>query len=192
MVKLSQPHLWLFALRRRSRQAVAGAAIVTLVTIPAVMVTGPQLWADWLAQLGRATDPSWDLGGIALPRFLGVAGTVIAMACALACLVVRPSKAGVWVGLLSVIGATSLHTFGLLFLVPAMLLIRREIALVAAVLIATFTYPATWLAIVAVGAAWIAGERFDGLREPDASSVSGDPRLDRPRTPVGVSALHPS
>ena len=43
--------------------------------------------------------------------------------------------------------------FGLLFLLPAMRLVRREIALVAAILVATYEASFIWIAIVLV--AWV-------------------------------------
>jgi hypothetical protein len=148
-IKVSQPHAWLYVLRRRPRGAVAGAAIVALVALATVPLTGLGLWVDWLEQLRRATDPTWELGGIAIARLIDpVLGFVIAAAGAVLAFVWAPRRhAGAWVGLVSVVAASSLHTFGMLFLVPAMLLIRREVALLAAILIATTTYQGTWAAI---------------------------------------------
>ena len=48
---------------------------------------------------------------------------------------------------MSVVGALSLHIFGLLFLVPAMLVIRLEAALLAAIFIATYSYEGAWAGI---------------------------------------------
>ena len=154
-VKVSQPHAWLYVLRRRPRAALAGAVIVGLVALATVPLTGTGLWFDWLAQLRRATDPAWELGGIAIARLLHPAlGFAIAVIGAVVILVWAPRQhAGAWVGLIAVVAATSLHTFGMLFLVPAMLLIRREVALLAVMLIATTTYQGTWAAIALVTAA---------------------------------------
>ncbi len=109
--------------------------MLVLATLP---LTGIQIWFDWLAQLRRASDPHWAYGGFAMTRFVP---TLVGVAVALACLVsvwfVPRRDGGPWVGLLSTVGAVSLHTFGLLFTIPAMLAIRLEIALVAACLIAT-------------------------------------------------------
>ena len=66
--------------------------------------------------------------------------------------VVPPRRASAWIGILALVGAPSLHMFTLLFLLPAMLLIRREIALVAAILVASFVASYIWVAIVMV--AW--------------------------------------
>ena len=68
-------------------------------------------------------------------------------------------RAGAWVGLLSVVGSLSLHIFGLLFLVPAMLLIRREAALMAAIFIATYSYEGAWAGIAICAAGMVVVER---------------------------------
>jgi hypothetical protein len=52
------------------------------------------------------------------------------------------------VGALAVIGAPSLYLSGILMLVPALLLVRREVALVSAILIATSTYAGAWAGIL--------------------------------------------
>ena len=75
--------------------------------------------------------------------------------------------------MLSVWGTPSLHPFGLLFLVPAMLLIRRELALIGATLIATTTYQGSWVGIVIVSLALLASLRYPALREPVARSDGG-------------------
>lgn len=123
---------------------------------------------DWLAQLRRATDSAWELGGIAIARLIDPAiGLVVAFASMLAVVFLLPRRnVGAWVGALAVVGASSLHTFGTLFLIPAMLLIRREFALMAAMLIATTTYEGTWAGILIVAVAMAAGLRWPALMEP--------------------------
>ncbi len=73
-------------------------------------------------------------------------------------------RAGPWVGILSVVGTPSLHVFGVLPMLPAFLSIRRELALLAAVFLATLTEPGLWLAIAIVAASYAAGERFTAFR----------------------------
>jgi hypothetical protein len=161
-VKVSQPHPWIYVLRHRPRAAIGGALVVILVVAATVSMTGTDLWFDWVAQLRLAGDPTWDLGGFAMPRFLppGV-GLVIAIACVVAVWFVPRERAGAWVGLLSVVGSLSLHIFGLLFLVPAMLLIRREAALMAAIFIATYSYEGAWAGIAVCAAGMLIVERAE-------------------------------
>lgn len=144
--------------------AVAMAGGFAFVTLPLV---GPEAWGDWLEQLLRATNGDWLLGGFALPRLLPGIGLVIsAMAC-LGVLFLRTRDAGAAIGILSVIGAPSLYIFGLLFILPAMLRVRREVALVAAILVATYTYAGAWAAVVLVALAYAAASRLPALREPE-------------------------
>ena len=163
-IKISQPHPWLYVLRRRPRAALVGALVVVLVVAATVPLTGINLWFDWIAQLRLAGDPTWDLGGFASPRFLPPGmGLGVAAACLAAVWFVPRDRAGAWIGVLSVVGSLSLHIFGLLFLVPAMLLIRREAAIVAAICIATYSYEGAWAGILVI-AVTLAGMSFGGPR----------------------------
>jgi len=166
--KGSQAHAWAYLLFRRPRAAIVGLAIVAAVVLATLPFTGIGVWADWIAQVRRAADPSWALAGIAIGKHLPV---VLALAISVGSIValafVPRAQAGAWVGVLAVIGAPSLHTFGLLFLVPAMLVIRREIALVAALFVAIYTEPGMWIGIALVVGSFVAGARVPALREPD-------------------------
>lgn len=163
-IKVSQPHAWLFVLHYRWRAATIGAIAVGALVILALPLTGTQLWFDWIDQLRRAGNPAWTSGGFAMPRYLP---PLVAFGVALACVVVVwfvPRRdGGPWVGVLSTVGAVSLHQFGLLFLVPAMLMIRLEIALLAACLIATHTTRGSWAGIILITAAYTAS-RFAPVR----------------------------
>ena len=174
-LKVSQLQPWLFLARHRPAAAAVGVAAVVGVVALSLPLTGTNLWLDWLAQLGRATDPAWELSGIALARFTppGV-GLVVTVVATLAVTVI-PNRTGAaaWIGLLSVWGTPSLHPFGLLFLLPAMLVIRREIALVAAMLIATTTYEGSWAGIVLITVAFVGAARYRGLAEPAPSDLPG-------------------
>ena len=62
-VKATQIHAWLAVAVRSPRAALAGAApwvVVVAVTLPLV---GIGLYADWLAQVARASDPAWPAMG---------------------------------------------------------------------------------------------------------------------------------
>ena len=90
---------------------------------------------------------------------------VVAVTTAL-CLVVPVARLGAWTGILTVVGAPSLRIFGVLFAVPAMLTIRREMALLAAAAIATYTLEGLWLGLLLILGTLLAAERYPGLREP--------------------------
>lgn len=139
-IKVSLAHTWLYVLRRRPRSALAGAIVVGVVVIATLPLVGLDRWGDWLGQASRSGDPSWQAVGwpvsVLIGRPLGLLVTVITL---VAVLFVPIRHAGAWLGLLTVIGAPSLHIFGLIFLLPAMLEVRRDVALAAALLIATYT-----------------------------------------------------
>lgn len=182
-VKVSQPQAWLAVLRRRPRIALIGAAVVAVVAVLTLPFTGIAIWGDWFEQLKRATDPTWELGGIAIGRFVNpTLGLVAVIASTLAILLVLPRRhRGAWVGVLAVVGASSLHSFGTLFLIPAMLIIRRELALVAVLLIATTTYEGTWAGILIVAGAMALGLRWPALLEPISGSGPGSGPRSAPR-----------
>jgi len=165
--KLSQPHAWVALLRRRPRAALAGLAVVGCLALATLPLVGLDLWVAWTEQLRRATDPAWPLAGASLtagmPPFVGLSVTAVT---ALLCLVVPVARLGAWAGLLTAVGAPSLRVFGVLFALPAMLTIRREIALIAAALIASYTLQGLWLGLFLVLGTLLAAERYPALREP--------------------------
>jgi hypothetical protein len=172
-IKVSQPQAWLYLLRHRTAGAVIGALVVAGLAAASLLVTGIAIWFDWLEQLRRATNPEWELGGIAVSRLIHpVLGFVITALSFLAIVLFVPKRrAGAWVGMLAVVGSPSLHNFGTLFLIPAMLVVRREIALVAAMVMATTSYEGTWAGILLVSGAMVAGLRWPGLLEPDGAAT---------------------
>jgi hypothetical protein len=165
-LKVSQPHVVVHMLRwDRRAAAVAILAIGSLVAVT-LPLTGTSIWMDWIEQLRLAADPGWLMGGLSLARRLSSPlATVVVLACLAAVFFVPTAHAARWVGVLLVLGAPSVHTYYLLFLLPAMLHIRREIALVAALLIATYTEPGWWLGIALVAGALALSRSQAGLLE---------------------------
>ena len=167
-VKVSQVHAFVYLLLHRPRAALAGLACLGLLVAATLPFTGIAIYGDWVAQLGRAADPSWIYAGtglwLVLPREVALA---IAAASVVALWWVPRRGAGMWVGVLAVIGGLSLHTYGLLFLVPAMLRLRREIALVGALFIGALnpTGLAVGATVIVVGA--VASIAYPALREPE-------------------------
>lgn len=171
-VKIGLFHPWLHLVRVHRRPAVAGALVLSSLALLSVLLMGTEVWREWLAQLVRATDPAWQYGGFALSRLIGPAGIAAVAVLAVAVAVGRPgTMAGV--GICMVVGAPSLYIFGTLFLLPAMVRIRREVALGAAVLIATNTYLGVWLGILLVSGAYAVATTLGWLREPGAEPGAG-------------------
>jgi hypothetical protein len=163
-LKFTQPHAWAALLRRRPWAALLGivaAAVVVLATLPLV---GVGAWQAWVAQLGRAEDPAWALRGSSLvqllPGLLSPAATGLTV---LLVMVVPTRRLGAAAGLLLVLGAPSLRSYGVLFLLPAMLAVRRDVALLAAILIGTGVMAGMWAGILLVALAFAAGDRLDTL-----------------------------
>ena len=167
-LKVSQPHVAVHLARREARVVVVAVVAIAILVMATLPLTGATLWFDWIAQLRRAADPGWLLGGPSLSSYLPAPlGLVVVAGCLVAVLFVPRASAAAWVGALLVVGATSLHTYYLLFLLPAMLRIRLEIALVGALLIATYTEPGWWAAIaIVVGALALSRWRPDLLEPP--------------------------
>ncbi len=167
-LKISQPHGLLALGRRRPVAALWGLAAAALVALATLPLVGIGAWQAWLDQLARAADPAWALRGSSLvqlaPGPLSVALTALS---ALAVLAAPSRRLGAAAGLLLVLGAPSLRTYGALFLLPAMLEIRREAALVAACLIGLGTAPTLWAGIAIVAIAFIARSRVPWLAVPE-------------------------
>jgi len=68
--------------------------------------------------------------------------------------------------------APNMHDYQALFLLPAMLRIRREFALMAAFLTATATVQGWWLSIAIVAVTMLLGRRWPVLYEPGGGVVS--------------------
>jgi hypothetical protein len=58
-----------------------------------------------------------------------------------------------------IVAAPNVHTYYFLFMLPAMLMVRREVALVAAALVATYWPGLDWVAVALI-AATLAGSSF--------------------------------
>lgn len=166
-LKTSQVHAWVYLLLHRRIAALAGLGALLALILVTLPITGLDLWTGWIQQLQRAADPAWVYGGNGLGRILPpVASLALAGASLIALRWVPRANAGVWVGLLSVVGGLSVHTYGLLFLLPAMLHVRREVALVGALFIGMLNPQGILIgsAVIIVGTA--ASIVFPALREP--------------------------
>ena len=163
-LKVSQVHAWLYVLRRRPAAALIGLVPFALLAVVTLPVVGLPLWFDWLSQAGRSGDPSWPYIGAPLSILVGLPlALVLTVVSVLAVFFVPPRRASAWIGILALVGAPAVHMFTLLFLLPAMLLIRGEIALVAAILVATFVASYIWVAIVLVAWSLAAMDRWPNV-----------------------------
>ena len=173
-MKVSQPHTWLYVLRRRPVDALIGAAVVTVVAAATIPITGIGLWTDWLVQLRRAADPAWDVGGIAVARLVSPwLGFTVVMASFVAILLLcrRVERAP---GSASSPSSERRHSTRSERCSSS----RRcsssgeSSRWLPQFLIATTTYEGTWAGILIVLAAMVAGLRWPALLEPDVSQPS--------------------
>jgi hypothetical protein len=167
LLKITQVFPWVHLLGRRPVAALAGAIVAAMIVGATVLVTGTQLWVAWLDLLAAASakpEIGWTYSLIA-PLGTGWEVLVLALA-AVGALMVRGPRAGLLVGILLVIASPSLRMHGLEFLLPAMLFIRRELALVGALLISIYVGTPVWFGLFVVVGATVAALRVSGLREP--------------------------
>jgi len=163
-LKLTQPHAWAALLRRRPVAALLGLTVMVAIAAATLPLVGVGAWQAWIAQLGRAADPAWALRGSSLVQLLpGILSPVATGLTVLLVLAVPTRRLGAAAGLLLVLGAPSLRSYGVLFLVPAMLAVRRDLALVAVILVGTGVMAGMWAGILLVTLAFVAGDRLDAF-----------------------------
>jgi hypothetical protein len=176
-LKVAQVLPVLYLARRRFRAAFLGVAILGVVALASLPLTGLHIYADWLAQLQRASDPAWTIGGVSLSRGLGIPDTIpIAVGIVLA-LLVRGRDSAAWLGIVLIVAAPSVHGYTFLFLLPALLAIRRDIAIpIGALFLIPYTVP-WWLASLVAACLLLASVRWGWLRAPRRSDASERPAM---------------
>ena len=159
--KAAQLQVLAFMAFRRPRVAIAaviGVGGLALVMLPAV---GLDQWWAWLASGVRAGDPSWPVIGAPLSTLVPRPVALIATAASiLVATRVGGPHAVAWLGLLIIVGAPTLHLFGFIYLLPALLLLRRDLALALAALTATAISQALWVAVAATALLLLASRRW--------------------------------
>ena len=171
------PLAWI--VRPRPRAGIIGGAVLVVVAVAALPFTGIGLYRDWLDQLGRAADPSWAPAGGPLAFLVGrPLATAAAIVAVVGMFFVRGRDAGAWVGIALLVAAPSIHGYGMLFLLPTLLVLRRDLALCLAILIARYNIYAWWIAIALAAVSLAASNRLPALRAHPASEqdegASGD------------------
>jgi hypothetical protein len=163
-LKVSQVHGWLLVARLRPRAALLGLlplVALVAVTFPAL---GMEPYRAWIAQGQRAVDPAWAPIGAPLSLLVGRPVAIAVSVASLVLVFLIPRRqAAVWTGVLLVVGAPSVHTYAWLFLLPAMLVLRREIALLGALYFASYHPLGWWLGCAQMAAALALGGRYPAL-----------------------------
>lgn len=167
VVKVSQVQAWVVVLRRAPHAALAAAAVVGVIVLATLPFTGLPIYGEWLDQVRRAADPAWALIGSPLLLFLPAPLAWSLAALSIVAMLLLPRRdAGAWAGIATLVAAPNVHTYTWLFLLPAMLSVRREVALLAALAVATSQPAVQWLGLLAVAACLGLSGRWPTLREP--------------------------
>jgi len=155
--------VWL--LRLRPRAAIIGGAALAAVALAMLPFTGLTLYRDWMDQLGRAADLSWAPAGAPLDFMIGRPLALVAAGLAVgAMFFVRGRDAGAWIGIAMLVAAPSLHGYGMLLLLPTLLILRRDIAITMAILIARYNPYSWWLSIGIAAICLAASKAYPALR----------------------------
>lgn len=199
-IKPAQPHAWLALLGRRPRWAIIGGLAVAVVLAATIVLAHPHLYRQWIGQIGRAATARSTVG-LAITRTAGPVGVtaITLISFPIAYLLGRrlqPDRLVAWLGLLLLPAQANLHTYYWLFMLPAMVRIRTEVALACALLIAVGRYEWQWASFALVALALAAAERWPWLRSSrwfaprdhgpgSAVESNGRDATDRPRAVVG-------
>jgi hypothetical protein len=183
-LKVTQLVPVLFLARRRLRAAVFAVLAIATCALLMLPFTGVSVYGEWLAQLARANDPSWHEGGVPLSRVLGLPDLPFELAGLAIVLTVRGRDAAAWLGIAMIVMAPSIHDYGFLFLIPALMTLRRDLTItLAAFFLGYYHTYAWWTCTLIVAYLMIASLRWSWLRA--ASPVgSSDARIDRTIDPT--------
>jgi hypothetical protein len=168
-LKVTQLLPVLYLARRRFKAALIGLAALAALAIVMLPLTGISIYGDWLAQLQRAADPNWTVGGVALGRRIGVPDLVLAAFGIAIALSVRGRDAVAWLGIALLIATPSVHGYTFLFLLPGLLVIRRDwTILLATLFLGVYHAIGWWMACLLVAYFLIASARWEWLRAVDS------------------------
>jgi hypothetical protein len=165
----------LYLARRRFRSAaiaVAALAALVLVTLP---FTGIGIYFDWLAQLQRAADPAWTIGGVSLTHRVGIPDVLLLVVGTVMALSIRGRDSAAWLGVALLVSTPSVHGYTFLFLLPALVSMRRDAAIpVAALFIGLYHGYAWWTAFLFVVYMLVAVNKWPWIRLIGRSDAAPD------------------
>jgi hypothetical protein len=180
-LKVAQSLPLLFLLKHRPRAAVAGIAALAIVALATLPLVGIGSYVDWIAQLRRAADPawSWTIGGVAPGRFLHTPDLLFTGIAVGITLAARGRDTVAWLGIALVLVSPSVHGYTFLFMLPALVTIRRDMALpLACLFLGNYMAFSWWIGVALITACLAAMNRWTWLRVAEAE----------PRSSVAASA----
>jgi hypothetical protein len=155
-----------FVVRRSPRTGLVAILLLAAIAIATLPLTGLAIYADWLAQLQRASNPYWGPGGTSIGRFLGLPDPLFVVIGLAVAFFARGRNAAAWLGLAMIAVNPSVHLYTYLFLLPGLLSIRREFAIAIGVLFLGPYPDGWWLATAAIAVLLIASRRRQGDDPP--------------------------
>ena len=163
--KVTQALPALYLARRRPVAAAAGVGAIALLALAMLPLTGVGVYFDWLAQLTRASDPNWTIGGVGLGKLIGVPSTLLVAAAVAIALLARGRDSAAWLGIALLLAAPSIHGHAFLYLLPGIMTVRRDLSLLlAGMFVGVYHGFAWWLAVLMVAYLLVAGMRWARLR----------------------------
>ena len=161
VVKVSQVQAWVLVARRNWRAAVLGAALLGAVVLATVPFTGLSIYVDWLHQVQRAANPAWHSIGWPLAEYLPEPLPLAITLASIPAVALLPRRdAAVWTGLLMIVASPTILNYSWIFALPAMLRVRRDVALVVAFGWTTYQPGLSWAAFALLAGTLLASYRF--------------------------------
>ncbi len=166
----------LYLARRKFRAAVVALLAIAAIALVVLPFTGLSVYGDWWAQLNRANDPSWRMGGLPLSRVLGVPDLPFELIGLAIILTVRGRDSAAWLGIAMVIMTPSIHDYGFLFVLPGLLTLRRDLAIPLAAFFLGYYHTYAWYTgIMVLSYILISSQRWGWLRAPVQLDGASDP-----------------
>ena len=168
--------------RRRPWAAAIGLVAMAALAAATLPLTGIAIYGDWLDQLRRAADPAWTVGGVGLGRQVGIPDALPLIVAIVLALFVRGRDSVAWLGVALLIASPSVHGYSFLFLLPALLTIRRDVAIgIAALFIGRYHTDLWWVAGFLTVCTLVAANRLPWLRLTGADAAGSRPDEAGPR-----------
>ena len=173
IVKVSQVQPWVLEARHNWRGAVLGAALFGGIALATLPCTGLSVYADWLHQLQRAANPAWRSIGWPLAEYLPEPLPLVITLGSIPVVALLPRRdAAVWTGLLMIAASATILNYSWIFAMPAMLRVRREVALVVAFGWTTYQPGVSWAAFALLALTLLASYRYPALGAVRATDVT--------------------
>jgi hypothetical protein len=180
-LKIAQLVALLYLLRRQKRAVFVAALVLAMLVLVTLPLTGVPVYSDWQAQVQRAADPNWGPGGVAFGRHFGIPDLVLVAASVAVAVTAKGPNSAAWLGIAMLLVPTNVHGYTYLFLLPGLLTVRRDLAIVIAALFLGPYPEAWWLATGLVVVVLVGLSRSRRLGAGNANGAQPRPESGRGR-----------